>query len=338
MPTGIVIEEIASCLPERVVTNDDLRREHPAWEMQAVEARAGVARRHVAAEGETALDLAARACQKLFAARPEARGLLDAILFCTQSPDYPMPPNACVLHGLLDLPEEVFALDYTLACSGYPYGLALAQGLALSGAARNILLVTADTYSKLIHPDDRSARVLFGDAAAVTWLRAVDSGGCLLDIMSATAGKDYEKFIIPAGGCRTPRCAATAAPVQDDSGNVRTLETIRMDGMGILNFVNSRVVRQVRAILSRNRLGVEDIRLFVFHQASKLALDSLTRLLRIPPEKVYCNLAELGNTASASIPIALEQARAEGRVSRGDKVLISGFGVGLSWSTALLGL
>lgn len=336
MQPGLIIRDIGYCLPEQVVTNDQLRQEHPDWDMSVVEARAGVVQRRVARADETALDLGLRACEALFAQQPEARERIDAILFCTQCPDYLMPPNAYVLHKALGLPENVFALDYSLACSGYPYGLALAQGLLSAGFAKNILLVTADTYSKYIHPDDRSSRVLFGDAAAASWIASEAAARGIIDIQFAASGARYDKFIIPAGGCRMPRSPATALPRTDDSGNVRTLENIRMNGFSILSFVTSEVTRQVKDVLKRNELGADDVALFVFHQASKLALDSLSRVLRLPPEKVYRNLAELGNTVSASIPIVLKDAWTQGLFARGDKLVLCGFGVGLSWSTALI--
>lgn len=338
MAQGIAIADITYRLPELAVTNDALAQAFPSWDMAIVEERAGVKKRHVAREGETALDLALAACHDLFARNPGARERVDALLFCTQSPDYIMPPNSAVLHGLLDLPERVFALDYNLACSGFPYGLAMAQGLAAAGLARNVLLVTADTYSKYIHPQDRSARVLFGDAAAATWLEAAPDGGCLLAVQCASWGKAYDKFIIPAGGCRRPRSPETSLPITDDSGNVRTLENIHMDGMGILKFVNTRVAAQVRSVLAQSRLGIADIALFVFHQASKLALDALARQLHLPDEKVFRNIDQVGNTVSASIPIALKEAWDRGLVARGDRILLSGFGVGLSWSTAIIRL
>lgn len=338
MAQGIEIADIAWRVPENAVTNEALERECPAWDMRVVEERAGVKKRYIVRADETALDLAAGACRELFGRCPGLEGRVDALLFCTQSPDYIMPPNSAVLHGLLELGERVFALDYNLACSGFPYGLAMAQGLAAAGLARNILLVTADTYSKYIHPQDRSARVLFGDGAAATWLRAVEGQGCLLAIECATCGKAHDKFIIPAGGCRRPRSALTCVPIADESGNVRTLENIQMDGMGILKFVSTKVAAQVRSVLAGSGLGDGDIALYVFHQASKLALDSLARQLRLPDEKVFRNIESVGNTVSASIPIALKEAWDRGRVARGDRVLLSGFGVGLSWSTAVVRL
>jgi 3-oxoacyl-[acyl-carrier-protein] synthase-3 len=330
------IQDIAYYLPESSVSNQEFQEENPSWDMQNVENHAGVVNRHVVRHDETALDLSFQACQKLFFINKDIRDKIDGIIFCTQSPDYIMPPNACILHKMLNLSENVFAFDFNLACSGFIYGLALAQGMIQSGISTNVLFVTAETYSKYIHKQDRSARVLFGDGAAVSYITASDSTRGILDIQCATYGKDYDKFIIPAGGSRTPKSIKTAVPVTDSSGNIRTLENIHMDGMGIMMFVNSKVPQQIRTILSRNDLSVDNIDLFVFHQASKMALDSITRLLKINPAKVFRNLTNIGNTVSASIPIALKDALESKAIAIGDKVLVSGFGVGLSWGTAII--
>lgn len=325
-------------LPATVLTNAALHDENPSWDMRLVEARAGVRQRHVAAATETAYDLGRAAAQRLLGSQPGLRERVQAVIFCTQTPDYIMPPNACLLQATLGLPETVLAFDFNLACSGYVYGLALGRGLAAAGLARDILLVTGDTYSKLIHPADRSARVLFGDGVAASWLTASDGSTGVLDVECCTDGHGYERFIVRAGGCRLPRSALTAQPQVDGSGNMRTAEHIEMDGMGILSFVNTKLPGHVRRLLDRNGLTIDDVDLFVFHQASRLALDSLVRLLRIPPAKSYDNLATVGNTVSASIPIALAQALAEGRVRSGSLVLLCGFGVGLSWASALVRL
>ncbi len=330
------IKDIAYYLPETIIDNQYLHKENPAWDMKQVVERTGVFKRHIARENETALDLSLQACRELFSRHQDAKEMIDGLIFCTQSPDYILPPNACVLHKLLDLPENVFAFDFNLACSGYVYGLALARGLVFTGQAKNILLVTADTYSKYISRKDRSARVLFGDGAAVTWITGADSGPGVIDILCSTGGKEYDRFIIPAGGLRLPKSRKTCRPKKDESGNVRTLENIYMDGLGVLAFVNSRVPRQIRQILARNSLTCDDIDLFIFHQASKLALDSLAAILKIEPEKEFRNLQEIGNTVSASIPIALKDALDAGRAVPGHKIVISGFGVGLSWGTALI--
>lgn len=330
------IRGTAYVLPEQAVTNAMLQAEFPSWDMERVMSRTGVATRHIAREDETAFDLATAACERLFAEHPEAREQIGAILFCTQSQDYVMPPNSTLLHQFLDLSENVFAIDFNLACSGYIYGLAMAQSLLRGSIATDVLLVTADTYSKYIHPGDRSARTLFGDGAAATWISSSEGGPRLVDVQCATSGKYHRSFMIPAGGCRSPRTPETALARPDGSGNLRSLENIHMDGAGVLSFVNSRVPRQIRDVLARNGLGMEDIDLVIFHQASKMALDSLVSLLRIPPEKAFANIRNVGNTVSASIPIALRDATDQGLIRAGNRVLLSGFGVGMSWATAII--
>ena len=330
------IADIAVGLPDKVVTNKQLCAENPEWDMTKVAGRSGVFSRHIAADGETALDLAVAACRDLLSRNPDLLAAVDGLIMCTESEDYPLPPDGCVLHGLLGLRQDCFVTDINLACSGFVYGLALARGLMATSMCHNILLVTADTYSKRINPRDRSSRVLFGDGAAVTWLSDAPGPGHVVDVVCATDGTGYDKFVIPAGGDRMPISADTAVEHEDDNGNWRSQQDIYMDGLGILTFATAKVPRQVKELLNRNQLTVNDIDLFVFHQASALVLDSLARLLRIPPGKVFTNLEQLGNTVSASIPIALSDVLTSHVIIPGSQVLISGFGVGLSWASALL--
>lgn len=327
-------------LPRHQVTNLDLQELHPEWDMSSVEARAGVKTRYFAQDGETALDLAERACRSLQNGDEPSSdlALVDTVIFCTQTADYLLPANACLLQNRLDLAESVFAFDLFMGCSGFINGLALAQGLIHSGQSRNTLLVTADTLSKRINPGDRSVGVLFGDGAAVTWLSGARSGEGLIDIECSTAGRYYDKIIIPAGGCRTPYGKDSGTTEPDANGNVRTPGDVHMDGLAVLGLVNSRVPVQIRQVLDRNSLSIADIDFFLFHQASKVALDSLGRILDIPPEKTHRNLESVGNTVSASIPIVLKDAWDRGLVKRGDLLLLSGFGVGLAWGTAIVRL
>ena len=332
------IESIAVSLPATVVTNAQLRAEHPEWDFERLEKRAGVFSRHIASAGETALDFALRACEDLDSdgkLRPQE---IDALIFCTQSPDYIMPPNSCILHGKLRLRSEVLALDITLACSGFIYGLQLADSLIRSGSAKRVLLATADTYSRYIHPGDRATRCLFGDGGAVTIISESQNGRGIRDIHCGTSGKQFEKFIIPAGGMRLARSAETSREEADQSGNVRTLEHIKMDGLGVLSFFNATVPCSVKDILHRNQLALDDIDLFVFHQASQVVLDTLRSALKIPGEKLVNDLAEMGNLVSASIPVALKRAFDKGQAKSGQLALLCGFGVGLSWGSALIEL
>lgn len=333
---SVHIKHISWHLPEHPVTNDWLHQENPAWDMAKVEERAGVKTRYVAASDQTALDLAETACRKLFDEYDLDPKQVDGLIFCTQSPDYIMPPNACVLQKRLKLKEELFAFDFNLACSGYVYGLALARGLIVSGMASRLLLVNADTYSRYIHPKDRSTRVLFGDGAAVSLIEAVEDETGIVDMSCATSGRNFDAFMIPAGGCRTPSTEETRTAVVGGCGNVRSEENIHMEGMRILTFVNSKIPKQIRALLKKNELEVDDLDYLVFHQASKMALDSLIRILKLPPEKVPVNVDRIGNTVSASIPILLGEMMAAGKLAPGTRILMCGFGVGLSWGSAIL--
>jgi 3-oxoacyl-[acyl-carrier-protein] synthase III len=330
----IGIEAISYAFPATRVNNAELDDAYPDRDSAGLEKLSGVPFRYVAGPGETALDLIVSACEKLAARgqlRPES---IDAIIFCTQTPDFFMPSNACLLHGGLDLGPNVLAFDVNIGCSGYIYGVQLAASLVQSGAAKRVLLATADTITRYVHPRDRATRCLFGDAGAVSLLSSSEGAWPILDVRCGAAGRHYQNIFIPAGGMRQPRSAETSREVVDSSGNVRTSEHLSMDGMGLICFFNSTVPRAVREILTRNGMRIEDVSLFVFHQASRVVLDCLGKALRIPAEKMVMDLAEGGNFSAASIPVALQRAVERG-APRG-RALLSGFGAGLSWGTALI--
>jgi 3-oxoacyl-[acyl-carrier-protein] synthase-3 len=329
------IRRIEYQLPEHEVTNEAFLEKHPEWDMNAVAERAGVEVRYFSESDETALDLAEKACLKLFENDPESLANVGALIFCTQTPDHPLPSNACLLHGRLAMKEEVFAFDVAMGCSGFVNGLALAHGFIQSCQADSVLLVTGDTLSKRVSDDDRSVAVLFGDGAAATLVDKSEEEG-LIDVEAATAGKYWDRIMIPAGGSRMPHSEETSIPEEDSRGNIRTKNDVWMDGLSVLGLVNTRVPSQIQKLLERNHVTLDDVDLCVFHQASKVTLDSLVARLGVKPEKHFHNVAKVGNTVSASIPIALKDASDEGRISSGDLVLISGFGVGLAWATALL--
>lgn len=328
------IAHIEYYLPDKIVTNRDLLRENPGWNIDNLLPKTGVLKRHVASASETALDLAEKACHKLFERSKITAQSIDAVLFCTQSPDYIMPGNAFVLHNKLDLSERALAFDFNLACSGYVYGLAMARAFFNTYPIKNLLFVTADTYTKYIHPRDRSVRLLFGDGAAATLLQPSASG--IIDIQWGTYGKGYEHFMIPAGGCRLPKNPETRAEKTDKSGNARTPENIVMEGFALVSLAKGKVLSQVKELLKANRMSTEDISLFVFHQASQLVLDYMQKGLNLPAKKVFNNLANVGNTVSSSLPIALKDALTERRIRKGDKILLCGFGVGFSWASAIM--
>ncbi|MCB0723891.1 MAG: ketoacyl-ACP synthase III [Ignavibacteriae bacterium] len=332
---NLTIEAIEYYLPGAPVTNAEMASENPEWDMAKVESKTGVYTRYIASQGETAFDLGIKACEKLFASNKVTPGDIGGIIFCTQSPDYIMPSNAFLVHEHFSMPSNVFAFDYNLACSGYVYGLAIAASMLNTGLSKNILLINGDTYSRFINPGDRSTKSLFGDAATVSLL-GVGPSGELIDVILQSSGKDYKSFYVPAGGCRIPFSQQTAEEEKDESGNIRSLNDIYMNGFGVWKFIGETVPAQIKELLKRNDLSKDDIDCFIFHQASKLTLDSLLNALKLDKEKVYMNMDKVGNTVSASIPIALKDAWDEGKIKRGDRILLSGFGVGLSWASAII--
>lgn len=332
---NIGIEFIEYYLPERIVSNNEIQSMHPDWDVEKVGAKSGVFNRHIASISETAFDLACNAIEKLLVNNQIKIENIDGIIFCTQSPDYIMPSNAFLVHKNFKFNSRVWAFDYNLACSGYVYGISIARGMIMSGMGKKVLLVNADTYSKYIHPEDRSTSVLFGDGAAASIISERELDG-IMDISLASSGEEYDSFYIPAGGCRIPLSKNTKELVFDHSGNHRTLEHIHMNGFAVWKFISRTVPEQINNILVKNNLVLDDIKLFIFHQASKLTLDSLIKSLKIDSNKVYLNLDKVGNTVSASIPIALKFAEMEGKLNKGDLILISGFGVGLSWGSIIL--
>lgn len=329
-----IIKYIEYYLPENVISNEDLNKEYPSWEMDKIISKTGVKKRHIAEINETAYDLSVSACKKLF--EYEELSTIDGIVYCTQSPDYIMPPNSFLLHKHLGCSERVLSFDYNHACTGYIYGLFMANSFIKSGAVKKILLINSDTYSKYINKKDRSARTLFGDGAAASIIENSVSNKGIIDIELASAGMFYDKFYIPAGGLRMPANEQTSVEKEDLRGNIRSENDIIMDGLAVWSFVNSVVPKQINRILKKNNLSTSQIDLFIFHQASKMTIDSLVKKLRLDKAKVFTNLSEIGNTVSASIPIALKDAIDQGLINKGSKVLLSGFGVGMSYGSLII--
>jgi 3-oxoacyl-[acyl-carrier-protein] synthase-3 len=331
------IRSIAHALPDREVTNDDLARENPSWDMERVFARTGVRSRRVAARDETALDLSVTACQALVEQSGLDLGSIDALVYCTQNPDYPMPGNAHVLHRELGMADSVLAFDYNLGCSGYVYGLGISDALVRGGLASEVLLVTSGTYTKFVNPLDRSTRSLLGDGAAVTHLSASDGeGGRVVAARLCSNGGGLEKVYIPGGGARQPHSDEARREVADSSGNIRSALDMQMDGPAVWAFVNSVLPDHVRGFVASQSLELEDIDLFVFHQASKMVLESTARALRVPAAKFYTRLEDVGNLSAASIPFALSAALEEGAIGPGSRVLLSAMGAGISYGSVLV--
>lgn len=333
----VAIRGIEYYLPENVVDNEKLAAEFPDWSVEKIQGKTGILERHIARAEECASDLGFQAAQRLFASGICAPEEVDYLLYCTQSPDHFLPTTACLLQDRLGIPKTAGALDFNLGCSGYIYGLGLAQGLIATGQAKRVLLITAETYSKFIHPQDKSVRTLFGDAAAATLLEAdpdaVDAPACYV---YGTDGKGGPNLIVPAGGARMPATAETAVAVCDASGNWRSQNHVFMDGAEIFNFTLQAIPESVNRLLAKAGRQLEEIDLFVFHQANQYMLEHLRKKLGVPKEKFLVCLGHCGNTVSSTIPIALRHATADLQLKDGQLVMLVGFGVGYSWGATLV--
>lgn len=329
----IYIKAVSLYLPKKVITNEDLVREFPEWSVEKVAKKVGVNSRHVAEENETAGDMAEKAALRLFKEYDIEPKSIDFILLCTQSPDYVLPSTACILQHRLGIPTTAGAFDYNLGCSGCIYGLALAKGLIAGGIAKNVLILTAETYSKYLHSSDKSYRSIFGDGAAAC-LVSTEGFAEIGNFSLGTDGSGAEKLIVKTGGARHKNI--TGFSTIDDEGHIFFDDYLYMDGGGIFNFTLDAVPAMMKDILSKNDMEKNDVDYFVFHQANKFMLNTIRKVCVLPKEKFYVNLYETGNTVSSTVMIGLKDCINAGEIKEGMKVMIAGFGVGLSWGGVIL--
>ncbi len=321
----IKVSKIEYYLPELVLTNEDLEKEFPEWSSERIHEKVGIRQRHISAAHETVLELAVKSSEKLF--ESYERDKVDFILFCTQSPDYFLPTTACLLQDRLGLRKNIGAMDFNLGCSGFVYGMAFAKGLIAAGIAENVLLITAETYTKHINRKDKANRSIFGDASASTIIEK-DTGAGDYKFCLGTDGSGAENLIVKKGAFKTD---FQLNPENEfDPGN------LYMNGPEIFNFTIENIPGLVKETLETNGLTMDDIDYFVFHQANSFMLNYLRKKTKIPAEKFYINMENTGNTVSATIPIALKDMMDKGMLKQGDRVLLAGFGVGYSWGATII--
>jgi 3-oxoacyl-[acyl-carrier-protein] synthase-3 len=331
------IQAIDHYLPETRLTNDELAAIYPSWSADKIFQKTGIRERRVAADGQTASDLAFCAAEALLAKTTFDREQIDLLLYCTQSPDYFLPTTACILQDRLKLPTSAAAFDYNLGCSAFPYGLAMARSMIEGGIANNALLVMGETYSRYIHPMDKSVRTLFGDAGSATLITAVERDAPTLGpFVLGTDGSGAQNLIVPRGGMRKPATDGALPETTDDSGNVRTEANLFMNGPAIFEFTIRRIPALVKDLLAKAGLTMDDIQHVVLHQANEYMLRYLQKKLSVPDEKFAVDFAECGNTVSSTIPIVLQHLAESGRLKAGDRIMTVGFGVGYSWGANLI--
>jgi len=329
------IKAISYYLPKFQLSNARISQDFPEWDIFKISNKTGIDVRHISANDEFVSDLAFQAAEKLFAEHQIDRGTIDYLLLCTQSPDYFLPTTACILQNTLNLKNTIGALDFNLGCSGFVYGLSLAKGLIEGNMAKNVLLITSETYSKYIHPKDKSNKTIFGDAAAATLISA-HSGFCQIsEFVFGTDGSGAENLIVKQGGSRYPTNYSTH-DVVDEFGNIRNEKNLYMNGSEIFNFTGQFVPILTNQILAKANLKKEEVDLYVYHQANQYMLNHLRKKMGIPENKFYTYMKQCGNTVSSTIPIALNQAINEGLLINKKNVILAGFGVGYSWAACNL--
>lgn len=299
--------------------------DNPKWDMDLIASKTGIYNRHIAAPDECSSDLGVKAAEKLFVEFEIDPATIDFLLFCTQTPDYPLPTTACLIQDRLGLPTSSGALDFNLGCSGYVYGLSLCDGLIRSGAAKRILFITAETYTKLIDKSDRSLRTIFGDGAAATLIESHDSPS-MWSFKFGTDGKGANTLLATENGFRNSEHAI------EPRHRRRWKSDLYMDGPALINFTVGQVPEMLDRILLDSNMSSNDVGFYLFHQATYKMLNQLQQIMEIEEERVPILLQDVGNTVSSTLPILINQMRERGDMTTEMKNLLVGFGVGWSWA------
>ncbi|MBV8491098.1 MAG: ketoacyl-ACP synthase III [Candidatus Eremiobacteraeota bacterium] len=318
-PTGVKIAGVGHHAPARIVTNEDLE----AWldtSDEWITTRTGMKRRHWASDDEATSDLAFGAAAMAL----ENAGLkatdIDCFILCTVTPDFYFPATACIVAARLGAKDRP-AFDISIACSGFIYGLTTASSLIRSGVYRRIMLIGAETLSKILNKDDRSTAILFGDGAGAVVLEGCEEDSFLSAELGADASKP-ELLYVKNSGSRHPI----------DRESIETKDNlIHMQGREVFKVAVNKMIEATDKALAKANLTKADVTFLIPHQANKRIIDAAARYLNVPDDKVVTNIAEYGNTSAASIPIALSEAVQKGMLKAGDVVVFVAFGGGLSW-------
>lgn len=321
---GFRVAGVATCVPAQRVDNLDAALGFDPEEVRKVVAMAGVRERRVVADGVTAADLCFEAAEDLLTSLGWERESVTGLIFVTQSPDYFLPSTSCMLHRWLGLGEHCAAFDVGLGCSGYPYGLYLAATMLRAGGQERILLLHGETPSRFVDAGDQATKLLFGDAGSATALE-LDAGGRGGDFCLHTDGSGHAGLIIRGGAFRDRRPA-----------DPRDL-CLRMDGAGIFNFTIKRVPALIREALELSALSVEQVDAFVFHQSNRFIIRHLLKKAGLPEAKVPLTIEDMGNCGGPSVAVTMTRTLPAAREHELTLMLL-GYGVGLSWGAAVLGL
>ncbi len=330
----VSIKGVAAAVPAQIRRNADYD-----WismeERELLIKTTGIEKRHIAPDGMTCSDLCAAAAEQLITDIGWDKSEIDALIFVSQSMDYYLPATAIILQGKLGLSKSCMAFDVGLGCSGYVYGLSVISGLMQSGGIRKALLLVGDKSSVGSNVKDKSSYPLFGDAGTATAL-VYDEQASNIYFNLQSDGNEYKSIIIPHGGGRHHIDMSSFEEHEVEPGIIRHQRNLCLDGMAIFNFSLREVAPNVNAALSFANRSKEEIDYFVFHQANLIMNESVRKKLKVEKEKVPYSLADYGNTSSASIPITMIHCLSNTLRNGQNKLLLCGFGVGLSWGSVIL--
>ena len=331
------IKYISCYYPKKTLSNNDLQTEFPDLKLKELTRLTGVNSRHICGSEETSLDMGINAAEKLFKDNDFDRSEVDYIIFCSAGGDYITPASACIAHNKLKLSSGCGAFDFNQGCTGYIYGLSMADSLISAGNAKNVLLITSEAITKTIHKKDSSNRAIFGDAATASLISKSDkpNNG---RFTFGTDGSKFDRIIIKHGRERYPLPDNSEEDYTDNYGNILNGANFYMDGSEVFNFSVNTAPSLVSDLLENYEMEMDEIDFFIFHQANQIILETLGKKLKIPAGKLIIDIENTGNTVSSTIPIALNNLLEKGKAGKGSKIMLAGFGVGFSWGGTILTL
>lgn len=321
---------MSACVPQNIVYNKDLGYLIPEGEIEKTIGSIGIRERRIADDDVCASDLCCKAAMRLMQENDVAPDSIDVLLFMSQTGDYRIPATAPLLQHRLGLSEDTACMDMSLGCSGYVFGLSAAFAYASMEGVRRVLLLDGETFSKIVNKQDKADWPLYGDGATATLIEKGDFEESVFILKTDGAGGDAVRI---HAGMRNRICSESCVEKEREDGNVRTDLEVFMDGMDVFNFAMGVVPKSIREIAAVTRTALEDIDYLVFHQANRFMTDFFVKRLKFNPERVpYC-IDRYGNTSSASIPLTIVS-ELHDRLKNGDRIVMCGFGAGLSWGTA----
>lgn len=322
-------------LPTEVLTNEDLLDRFEEKKLKSISKLSGISKRRIAPEGITAMDLGAEAAKRMIETCGIDKREFDMVIFVTQTGDYILPGSSFLVHERLELPQTCAAFDINAGCAAFPYALTVANGLVASGQFKKVLLILSDTVTKLVHPKDRGLVTLHGDGAACFVVEKTEDGDdCGFEF--AEMGSDssnWRHLMVPDGGMRKPLSESSKIEKTDETGISTSDECLQMNGAAVFHFGISKVPEAIAGLLEKKNRSIDDYNLVLLHQANKMMITQIYNALKVPEEKRFFFMEEIGNLSVASSAVLLAEALRVGKLENGGRVLLSAFGVGLTWAT-----